>query len=437
MSQGRLEQQLQKLDLQLQAFALVGIDAWTPGEGDLALGPARVAALVDAHGIPAISSNLSCEGLSLDSHRVVERGGVRLGFVAVIDPALVEEIPGCSAQPPLPALTRVVEQLPQDLDAVILLDHQGVDADETLAAAIPRLDLVVNGHGRKLLTSPRSLGADGVQLAAGSRGKALGVAEIRFTPGADGYAAATSGTDELQRRIERYSDRLAKAEALLADPETDAKTVERATRQKDFYGTELDKMKASLAAAQAASTEPRHQVSGSLVQLTADIEDHPATAALVSGALDAITLAEQQASQEAEHTPEASPFLGSTSCAECHPSEHGQWSTTGHARAWQTLFAEKRHLDRDCFECHVTGAFHDDGPHHPVQVLPALQDVGCESCHGPGRAHVDLARAGQVEQSKGVVVLDPPRETCVQCHDGEQDEGRFDWASYRPRVVHQ
>jgi hypothetical protein len=25
---------------------------------------------------------------------------------------------------------------------------------------------------------------------------------------------------------------------------------------------------------------------------------------------------------------------------------------------------------------------------------------------------------------------------CRACHDGEQDGGRFDWASYSPKVVH-
>lgn len=437
LTAGRLEQHRRKLALQLEAFALAGIDAWTPGEGDLRLGPDTVQELVTRHAIPAISSNLRCPGLTLPAHREVERDGVKLGFVAIIDPALLPPEAGCTAEPPLPALVEAVGALPADLDAVVLLSHQGVDGDAALAAAVPRLDFVVNGHSGKLLQSPAALGDDAIQLAAGNRGKALGLARIRFTPGASGYAASAAGVEELERRIARYADRAAKADALLADPTTDAPTRSRAERQKAFYATELEQMKARLEEAQRAGKEPRHAVEGELVQLGAEVPDHGPTAQLVQAALVGLEEAERAAPPEATHSAPPSVYTGSAACAECHPSQHGQWSTTAHARAFQTLQAERRHLDLSCYQCHVTGAFDERGPRHPVLVEQALQEVGCESCHGPGREHAALAQAGEAEASRAEVVRDPPQETCVLCHDGEQDEGRFDWDTYRPKVVHQ
>ena len=122
-----------------------------------------------------------------------------------------------------------------------------------------------------------------------------------------------------------------------------------------------------------------------------------------------------------------SAFAGAHSCVPCHRPQHLQWSTTGHASAYQSLMDEKRHMDQECYSCHVTGAGHPDGQ-RPADVGP-YRDVQCETCHGPSRAHT-LDPVGV----KPIKV--PTKETCVECHDGVRDEGRFDWASYLPRVSH-
>ena len=56
-------------------------------------------------------------------------------------------------------------------------------------------------------------------------------------------------------------------------------------------------------------------------------------------------------------------------------------------------------------------------------------NVGCESCHGPGREHVE---------SSGVkdMIRQPSIESCTECHDGIKDEGRFDPAIYYPKIRH-
>ena len=58
-----------------------------------------------------------------------------------------------------------------------------------------------------------------------------------------------------------------------------------------------------------------------------------------------------------------------------------------------------------------------------------LAHVGCEACHGPGRAHA--AAPTQVHPTRS-----PALETCTSCHDGVRDEGRFDPAAYLARVGH-
>jgi len=76
----------------------------------------------------------------------------------------------------------------------------------------------------------------------------------------------------------------------------------------------------------------------------------------------------------------------------------------------------------------VTGAEHPKGPKHPIQAA-GLENVGCESCHGPGAAHVKTA--GKVKP-----VRRPAEDVCTACHDGVKDEGRFEPVKYFKRVEH-
>ena len=60
-----------------------------------------------------------------------------------------------------------------------------------------------------------------------------------------------------------------------------------------------------------------------------------------------------------------------------------------------------------------------DGPRFP---LPLPEGIDCQRCHGPGQAHVDKLKAGDVEAGRRAIVnpgnLDRERqlETCMQCH---------------------
>ncbi len=451
VSSGRRAQQVEKLGLQLAAFAQAGLDAWTPGEGDLSLGADAVFSAAEAAHTPLVASNLTCPGHEAARSVVAEHGGVRLGFVSAMDPAVLESSDsGCSASDPAEGVRAALAELPEDLDAVVLLSQQELAGDYALADAFPRLDLVVNGHVGKRLSTPNQLPNASVHLSSGTRGKALGVATVHFVADGEGYGVAAGGTADLERKIERYKDRLAKAEALLAAEGADApdeRTHERALRQKAFYAGELGVLEQRLAVMQEVAAQPRHRVDNELVDLDADIADDEATARLVADTLARIEQAKGVAPSPALTRP--LDYVGSEVCRACHAAEHTQWSSTPHARAWQTLEQASRSQDLACWSCHATGAERPGGPQTPAQVSEVLQGVGCESCHGPGRRHVDKAEdaaetAGQpvtgaaaaVSAIVGAVVGDPPQQTCLRCHDGEQDEGRFDWHSYRSKVVH-
>ena len=420
-----LPQQQLKGALIAKSLALGGIDAMTPGEGDLALGVDWYLHLVKTEGLPVISANLRCGGEApFPATRVVDRGGVKLGFTAVIAPDLVPA--GCEASDPTEAVKAAVTAL-GPVDVLVVLTHLGRNDDEPLAQAVPEIDLIVSGHNRVLNDSARALPGDALQLAGGSRGRQVGVATVQLIPGASGFEASTA-VDDLKERLERAEKRLKdldKRQAAASGP-----LAERLEAQRKNYEAEVTRLNVELDRAREAVKAPHHKLANSVVTLGTDVADEPRARALLDETKAAITALESQAAVEvaASGGREGSMFIGALSCQGCHPAEFNQWASTPHAMAWATLVSADRAMDRECFSCHATGVGDPGGPTAPNDVGD-LANVQCEACHGPGRSHA----AGP---AKGQMLPAPPAHLCTKCHDGIKDEGRFDPEAYMPKVSH-
>ena len=417
----RLPQQRRKAELQLDAFSLSGIDGVAPGAGDLVLDVDWLAAEAARREVPLLSANLDCGGTHpFERWRVIERDGISVGLVGIL--SIKRSVKGCTVSEPEAALQEAAAAMP-GVDLLIAMTHTADDEDTILAAAVPEVDLIVNGHARLNRTNPRALPGSALQLSSGSRGKKLGLAEITLVPEATGFSNADAVGD-LERKKSRNEDRLETAQENLKNP-ADPGARRRAERQVEHYTEEIAELEAQLEQIGAMQDVPTHGMRNKLAPLDRKISDHDAVSALLAAALADIEALEERAVPALTD----SPFVGSTACAGCHTEQHTQWLTTPHAHAWKTLEAENRTADLDCFSCHATGATHPEGPQHPAQVTPQYAGVGCEDCHGPGREHISGPVLGQMKASPEVAV-------CVTCHDGVQDEGRFDFSSYRPQIVH-
>jgi hypothetical protein len=119
-------------------------------------------------------------------------------------------------------------------------------------------------------------------------------------------------------------------------------------------------------------------------------------------------------------------YVGTQTCAACHPSAAATWSASAHAHAVQTLRESQAASNPACLNCHVTGFGHPGG--WAGAATPALLDVGCEACHGPGSEHASAPSAGY-----GALAAGP--ESCVACHTHDNSP-TFRFADYWPRVAH-
>ncbi len=142
---------------------------------------------------------------------------------------------------------------------------------------------------------------------------------------------------------------------------------------------------------------------------------------------------------------EASGFLGyytaadrQTTCGNCHVGQQMDWIQTKHSNAWADLQA---HPDAEAFceSCHTVNSrgnqpLADVGYDNVTDE--AYHDVQCESCHGPGLAHVEnpTIEANRPKASANVYpsvdVADTAalvNSSCGACHQGAGPSQNHDY----------
>ena len=110
---------------------------------------------------------------------------------------------------------------------------------------------------------------------------------------------------------------------------------------------------------------------------------------------------------------------GLTACGNCHIGTQGEWEASAHAGAFATLEASG-HAQDFCYGCHTVSELGNDlteaAGWNAVQDT-AYHDVQCESCHGPGLAHVQNPEATQPLAS--IAADTGLTYGCADCHTGD------------------
>lgn len=144
-------------------------------------------------------------------------------------------------------------------------------------------------------------------------------------------------------------------------------------------------------------------------------------------------------------------YVGSDKCKGCHKHAYQVWKDSGHAHAHDTLVKADRpslrQFDGECIVCHVVG-FGYKGGFTSEEATPKLKHVGCESCHGPGSAHVAdptdeklnalmnpfKEKPGETAAQKAKRLLNAD-QACQKCHDVDNDV-HWNFATKWPKIAH-
>ena len=121
-------------------------------------------------------------------------------------------------------------------------------------------------------------------------------------------------------------------------------------------------------------------------------------------------------SDEALEQDALSGYVGSQACATCHRKEFDQWAHTSHATAFNTLLTVGKQFYPECVSCHVTGFRYETGYQIGNEGREQLADVGCETCHGPGKQHIVTPLTTNI---RGEV----KNQVCIECHTPSHSPG--------------
>ena len=266
-----------------------GIDAFTPGEGDLAIGVPLLKKVTAAFKIPVVSANLyGRDGQRLfAADRLIDAGGTRIGIFGVTAPPTAADASrwradGIVARDPTDAAREAAQSLrARGAELVVALVHAGLPAENRrLVAALAGIDWAVLGHSALNLESPEPSGGARL-LEAQSEGKNLGRLDLHLVGGARTFV------DRGERA--EIASILADHRRQLHDDDHTLGELDPATAEA-YYQQRRRELGAAIARETALLARLPAEITGSwfenhIIPLDRNIPDDPGVATLIRGYL--------------------------------------------------------------------------------------------------------------------------------------------------------
>ncbi len=206
----------------VEFYNRVGLDGMAIGNHEFDQSLENLDALLALAEFPVFGANLAGRGgrpFTGHEYRVYDLDGVRIGVIGIT----TEELGGLVSGEIREALTvttgvetveRLLPEVDERSDLIILLSHEGIDTDREIARRTEGLDMIIGGHSHTRLEKGEWV--NGVLIVqAGSSGRYLGrvdlvvkddaiaEAECRLIPALAGGAAGSPGMEALVERFKR------------------------------------------------------------------------------------------------------------------------------------------------------------------------------------------------------------------------------------------
>jgi hypothetical protein len=313
-----------RASLMIAGLGRLGLDAMVPGETDLALGPARLAALARRSRLPLLAANLKSGGKPwLPAHRLVSVAGIPVGLFGIVELAPGDlPTPLSVTDAVAAARTSTAALRARGARLVVGLFHLagGVARARELARTVDGIDFMVVGHDGETLEIPVTEGATRI-LEAHHHGTYVGRLDLDVLPAEVGA----------RNRIVRL------------EPTTPADPIQKAS-----IALYVEETRRRIDAGKPAALAP----------------------------------------PPAKPPDELWTYASNGACAMCHQKAVEHWQTTAHAAGLMTLQSKARGRDGYCFGCHLTAFQQPGGTRSLETAITYFAGVGCESCHGPSVKHV-------------------------------------------------
>jgi len=414
------------------AYSTMSFAAVAVAREDLAAGLPFLLAAQKKSNFPWLSANLLSRNERkprFKPHTLITAGDLRIaviGLTAQGPDSLLTEKDNAVIAPWEEVLPKELSQLRGQADMTILLSSFPAPANRKIAEAHPEIHLILQVGNTQGNIAPERVNNTLITQVE-SQGKSVGILEVQWNkqsksweePGAENLLTDKKNEmDRLGWQINRYRKQGDPVQAFKDQPQTLAVYNDLLARQRL-----LDEEILLLTAQQKARETNRQRFSSyssRFETMRKDLPDNPAIRAIVDATTSEVNRIGKAAVQAriSDKTgknqggiPEN--YAGSTACTRCHAPQFAKWRATQHATAYDTLEAKGQQFNVQCLPCHITGPAAQTGQ-EMLALAHDLRQVGCESCHGPARAHTlqpTAAKAGQ-----------PTMATCLRCHSGEHDD---------------
>ncbi|HFQ81782.1 MAG TPA: hypothetical protein ENK33_10490 [Desulfobacterales bacterium] len=348
-------------------------------------------------------------------------GSIKIGVTALTGPAAGKLLKGQALllpwQDTLPAVIKDLSKRKSDI--IILLSSLPPQANKEIARRYQNINILLQAAQDGSNIYPQPL-ANTLICQTTKQGKSIGIMDINW------QKSQKWGIDKagLLRKDLNSLDRLDWRLAKYNQPEKEFKNLPAKLQvwrhlqgRRDKIQAEINRLKADIK--NGRQNNPPSTFKNHFIAMETNLPDNPEISRIVRNLNQEINRLGRIRAGEIKAATESN-YIGWRRCGKCHKAEVESWQRTRHAKAYETLVKKNRQYNLDCLFCHVTGI---DRRHKlaALSVSTDLREVGCESCHGPGRAHA-------VRPGKNKMRQRPARKICLNCHTPAHDSS-FNYAT--------
>jgi predicted CXXCH cytochrome family protein len=423
-------QEIWKAETLVDALERIGLDAATMGREDFSFGPQVFGDLAVRADFPLLAGGLEFarDGANLlEEKKIVDAGEFQIGLFGVTDPSRDGAFPegATRREEPAAAATRLARELTDaGADVIVVLVRGDRRLARRIASETPGVDFVVQGGiDRAEVITPSAVDS-AFLLHAGNQGQGLVSVDLYLRNGGAFTDWSDWTVDEERSHQERQIE---ERRALIAEWERGNAAASDLDRQR----RELGEMERELARMRLPARVEGNAFNASYFELPFDAPRQAAITRMMTDYDRRVNSHNREVFADLvppAPSPGQAHYVGSASCQSCHESAYRWWSGHPHGLAYRTLTERSKEFNLSCVGCHVTGYMRPGGSTVTHNLDGALVNVGCESCHGPGSAHVASAEA------PNLIARDTPESVCVGCHNQEHSD-HFVYEAYRAMIL--
>jgi len=411
----------------MQAMRAMQYSAIGIAPHDLTAGSEFLVHLQDTYGIPFISMNLIAKknGESIFKPYVIRQlGDISVAVLGLtdVDPNSSKNVAlqNLSTLPWQDTLPKTLQEVGNSADMIILLSSFPEQTNREIAQLFEKINMILQSGSSTANRPPKLIGNSLITQTA-SRGKYVGRIDINWT--ASGKWLQEDSAEQrkdIKDRLDRINWRLGRLE----------KRDRTQNLEKNTQYIELRKTKSDLLAELDGLAQQEQQTAKDFstyqgrvpIALPISLPEDPEVQTIVNRTKQVVYEMNKKRLTELRQKnvkPDiAATMAGWQSCRSCHPVQTEHWQQTSHAKAWETLVVKNQQFNQDCLICHVTLPTYNKEvvirENLIASLTPEFHGVSCESCHGPGRNHVESPESNKL--------LKPTAETCITCHTPDRDD---------------